>query len=408
MTRISSNPSVKPLPNPTKSNSKLNPLSPQKESLDRVLTRVDLTPYDLGFRGITIKDFEKLGNTYGFKTTENKDDKWPEDDNIVRNNQSVIKTERLLIQGGNILSVGDKNGKVKHLVGEGELSGVLEEGGVVYKVSSDKDSFKNLSKEKKKEAIEKMAKLLNVEPEAIVPIPQSKGRYIHIDGEISGLEDGKVAMNHPKIMLKALEQVDRNKLSRANRIILDEHIKATKENLKKYGKEYDKTVEILKKEGFEVALVPGYSKAEIKISYGGPDRIQNEIKTNPNLKILYDEYSKMPIPDTKETRAHFELYKKRYPNISNKEIHYLWHMQFTAETQISFNNGILGKTKTGKGYMITNGSKAFKDLEKAFSKSIKSQSKALQDVNFVENNVMSFGNGGIQCLTNEYADPSSL
>ena len=394
MTPIRSNTSVKPLLNPTQTNSKLNPLAPQKESLDRVLYRVDLSPYDVGFKGgITIKDFEKLGNTYGFKTTENKDDEWAEDANIVRNNQSVIKTESLGIEGGNILSVGDKNGKVKHLVGEGELSRVIGEGGGTYKVSSDKDSFKNLSKEKKKEAIEKMAKLLNVEPEAIVPIPQSKGRYVHIDGEISGLEDGKVAMNHPKVMLEALEKVDRNKLSRANRIILDEHIKATKENLKKYGKEYDKTVEILKKEGLDVALVPGYSSVRIG---------RSNFKTNPVSKALYEEYSKIPIPDKEDA----EEYARIYPSI--EEGRYYWHMEHTAETQISFNNGILGKTKAGKGYMITNGSKAFKDLEKYFSTSIKSQSKKLQDVIFVENNVMTFGNGGIQCLTNEYAEPSSL
>jgi hypothetical protein len=399
MTSIRPSISVKPLQNEKNTTEKpvrkdLNPLAPQKESLDRVLYRVDLSPYDVGFKGgITIKDFEKLGNTYGFKTTENKDDDWAEDANIVKNDQSVIETERLGIQGGNILSVGDKNGKVKHLVGEGELSRVLGEGGGAYKVSSDKDSFKNLSKEKKKEAIEKMAKLLNVEPEAIVPIPQSKGRYIHIDGEISGLEDGKVAMNHPKVMLEALEKVDRNKLSRANRIILDEHIKATKENLKKYGKEYDKTVEILKKEGLDVALVPGYSNVEIS---------KSNFKTNPVSKALYEEYSKIPIPDKEDA----EEYARIYPSI--EEARYYWHMRYTAETQISFNNGILGKTKKGKGYMITNGSKAFKDLEEAFSKSIKSQSKALQDVNFVENNVMTFGNGGIQCLTNEYADPSFL
>ena len=81
-------------------------------------------------------------------------------------------------------------------------------------------SFNDLSQDKKKTAISKMAKLLNVDPDELVPIPQSKGRYIHIDGEISGLEDGKVAMNHPKVMLKALEEVDRTKLSKANQILL--------------------------------------------------------------------------------------------------------------------------------------------------------------------------------------------
>jgi hypothetical protein len=397
MTPIRPSTSLKSLPNQTtktkQSDSKLNPLAPQKESLDRILYRVDLGGVmDEAFKGgNAIEHFKKLGSTYGFKATEHKSRGWIEDEYIVKNDQSVIETERLGIQGGNILSVGDKNGKVKHLVGEDELLKLSVEGNSI--LALEEGSFSHLSQEDKQKAIAKMAKILNVDSSEIIPIPQSKGRYFHIDGEISGLEDGKVAMNHPKVMLEALEKVDRKKLSTANQIILDEHIKATKESLQKYGKEYDKTVEILKKEGLDVALVPGYSSVRIG---------RSNFKTNPVSKALYEEYSKIPIPDKEDA----EEYARIYPSI--EEGRYYWHMEHTAETQISFNNGILGKTKAGKGYMITNGSKAFKDLEKYFSTSIKSQSKKLQDVIFVENNVMTFGNGGIQCLTNEYAEPSSL
>jgi hypothetical protein len=78
----------------------------------------------------------------------------------VKNDQSVIETERLGIQGGNILSVGDKNGKVKHLVGEDELLKLSVEGNSI--LALEEGSFSHLSQEDKQKAIAKMAKILNL------------------------------------------------------------------------------------------------------------------------------------------------------------------------------------------------------------------------------------------------------
>jgi hypothetical protein len=227
-----------------------------------------------------------------------------------------------------------------------------------------------------------MAEFLKVSPKDIIPIPQSRGRYFHIDGEISGLEDGHVAMNHPKEVLDALKKIDRTKLSKANQILLDEHIKGAKNNLKEFGKEYDETAKLLKKQGFKVTLVPGYSEAQVFKDLQTDD-LKNSVKSSPVLKGLFEEYSKMPMPDERTSKFYASLSKEGIA-----WLRYEYHLKHTAETKISFNNGILGETDKGKGYMITNGSTAFPDLEEAFSKKIRSQSEKLKEVHFIDNNLV--------------------
>jgi virulence-associated protein VapD len=387
-------------PNPI-NNSKQNGLA--IESADRKLSKVFLGSYNssgpsnfyVADNGLN-EDLKQLGKTYKFQVSvEPTSNPWLEDTYIIKADNTRVRTPEQ-VEGGNILTITNKQGKKLSLIGERELQ-KLGNG------NTDK-------------GLTEASKLLNIPKETLIMLPQPKGMYFHIDGLMTGLRNGVVGLNSPKLMLEALNAVDTAKLSKLEKLLLQSHIKTTTKEVTEHQSAYTTIEQTLKKHGFDVEPLPAYSEAgdwteatEIirNLTKSSDEQDFKEALKNPYVKTLIEEYGESKL-DARTEKQYEDILEEDYKTspISLKAERALYHINKNFNSRILFANGIGGVDDTKGGYFISNGDRTFPSLNKAFETSLlkNSQRHGIQNVELLKHQYPN-SQGGIQCLTNEIGTP---
>lgn len=391
------------------------------ESANRKLSKVFLGLYNnptlnnsYGNTEGLLNEFKQLGTKYKFEVeTVSSDTPWLEDTHIIKGDNTRVYTHTDVsddsYEGGNILTLTNKKGENISLVGENFL---------LHVGNGDKVA-----------GLKHASKLLNVPANRIIELPQQPAdMYFHIDGLMTGLRNGVVGLNSPKLMLEALKAVDTTNLSKLEKLLLDSHIKNTEKELKEHQGTYNKIEQTLTQNGFDVEPLPAYSLGadwqdavtEVRTAAERKDAndeaLKEDLLKNPYIKAFVDEYGEKPMP--KELEEEFKngtdgktgnksSIKIEYPKTAfqRKLARAYYHINKNFNTRILFANGIGGVDDTKKGYFITNGDKTFPSVNEAFTKALTSSKKAgITNVELLKHNYPN-REGGIQCLTNEIGTP---
>lgn len=407
---------IKPTPNRSEQSEGL-----AIESANRKLSKVFLGVYNkptlnnsYGNTEGLLNEFKQLGTKYKFEVeTVSSDIPWLEDSHIIKGDNTRVYTHTTVsddsYEGGNILTLTNKKGENISLVGENFL---------LHVGNGDKVA-----------GLKHASKLLNVPAKRIIELPQQPAdMYFHIDGLMTGLRNGVVGLNSPRLMLKALKEVETSKLSELEKRLLDSHIKNTERELKEHQSTYNKIEQTLKANGFDVEPLPAYSLAAdwqdaVTEMYTAAERkdaddqvLKEDVLKNPYIKAFVDEYGETPMP--KELEEEFSnSTDSKTGNKSSIKIEYsktafqrklaraYYHVNKKFNTRILFANGIGGVDDKKKGYFITNGDKTFSSVNEAFTKALTSAKKAgITNIELLKHNYPN-REGGLQCLTNEIGTP---
>lgn len=399
--------SIPQQPLAVKSTTKATPKKPVQEGLaiesaNRTLSKVYLGTYQNdSFSNFytkndgLVQEFKQLGNKYKFQVEViPSGDPWLEDTHIVKGDNTRIKTASNSgrpYEGGNILTLTNKKGENISLIGENDL---LDLG------DGDKTA-----------GLQKASKLLNVPVERLISLPQPEGMYFHIDGLMTGLRNGVVGLNSPKLMLEALKAVDTSKLSKLEQLLLKSHISSTKKELQEHQNTYDEIEQTLKKNGFDVEPLPAYSdagdwrEATLLLRHGSStEKEREDLLKNPYIKAFVEEYGNVPMEPSLEQEYKGEEYKSNPLKLQLARA--LYHVSKKFNSRILFANGIGGVDDKKNGYFISNGDLTFPSLNKAFETSILKNSKlnGIKNVELLKHHYPN-GTGGLQCLTNEIGTP---
>jgi hypothetical protein len=335
-----------------------------------------------------VEPLKDLGQKYGF--TVDVDyfyEPWLQDKYVVGGDNK--RSESKGFEGGNVLTLTNKQGQNITLIGEDEL--------------------KELGKGDKAAGLIAASKLFGIPVKNLAEIPQQAGMYFHIDGLMTGFDNGVVGLNSPSMMLKALKAIDTTNLSKLDLMLLKSHIKTTEQTVQAHKSTYESIKKTLIAKGFEVQELPAYSKAnewrqavgemyrslqfiflDVPKTYKNPEVIKavNNAAKNPYVQAFLAEFGTEPV-DTKNEMRYKEAMGKDYdadpPPLALQMARASYHVVGKYNSQILFANGIGGTDSKGTGYFITNGDLTFPHLNKAFVSSVKNNPATNGATNGIKN-----------------------